>query len=173
MMWPLLWRTKDLGICWWKFRSPTISYPAFWPNFQHRMFKPLPQSSQRIKSVPGKIAEIIKNKPKLQSFASEIMTFLRKYHLGGAKMIGQRAALVRLYFPVESLGQKRRNTFCVTQHFITNTHALHFLLPSPFPYFIFPKQMWKKCLNIFVGWKKILVNFFALSKFPKCHFHWL
>ena len=112
------------------------------------MFKPLPQSSQRIKSVPGKIAEIIKNKPKLQSFASEIMTFLRKYHLGGAKMIGQRAALVRLYFPVESLGQKRRNTFCVTQHFITNTHALHFLLPSPFPYFIFPKQMPKlRCIR--------------------------
>ena len=96
---------------------------------------------------PGKIADIIKNKPKLQSFASEIMTFLRKYHLGEAKMIGQRAALVRLYFPVESLGQKRRNTFCVTQHFIPNTHALLLLLPSPFPYFIFPKQMWRKCLN--------------------------
>ena len=36
----------------------------------------------------GKITYIITTKPKLQSFASEIMTFLRKYHLGGAKMGG-------------------------------------------------------------------------------------
>ena len=110
--------------------------------------------------IPGKIADIIKNKPKLQSFASEIMTFLRNYHLGGAKMIGQRAALVRLYFPVESLGQKQRNTFCVTRRFIPNTHALLLLLLSPFPYFIFPKQMWKKCLNIFLAEKNI-AKFFA------------
>ena len=37
---------------------------------------------------PGKIMGIIKRKQKLKSFASEIMTFWRKYHLGGAKMGG-------------------------------------------------------------------------------------
>ena len=36
----------------------------------------------------GKITYIITTKPKLQSFASKIMAFWRKYHLGGAKMGG-------------------------------------------------------------------------------------
>ena len=36
----------------------------------------------------GKITYIITTKPKLQSFASKIMAFWRKYHLGGPKMGG-------------------------------------------------------------------------------------
>ena len=37
---------------------------------------------------PGNIQDIVKNKAKVQSFASEVMTFWRKNHLGGSKMGG-------------------------------------------------------------------------------------